>query len=165
MPCGLRRNGHAPSCPWAAETRAKRQTMTAISARSRRPDQGGCVDAAQELVGFLGGDQRRLAAIDDALGPANGGGVNGTSWPVTSQSNRLRIAACQIGNRLSEQPRTGFGTRPPARIGFRQSLGGTVFEPVEGKSARHNRWITWHFRSYQHNIWMTTNAPRRPNET
>jgi hypothetical protein len=54
----------------AAETRAKRQTMTAISARSRRPDQGGCVDAAQELVGFLGGDHRRLAAIHHSSGRA-----------------------------------------------------------------------------------------------
>ena len=48
----------------------------------------------QELAGLFGGQHRGLAAFDDVLGAAHGwAGLVATTWPVTSQSNSMRMAA------------------------------------------------------------------------
>jgi hypothetical protein len=53
-----------------------------------------CRDAVDEPAPFVGIEHRRLAGFHDVLWAADRGGrVHRPRWPVTSQSNRKRMAA------------------------------------------------------------------------
>ena len=48
----------------------------------------------EELAGFLGGEHGRLAAATTCLGPRTAcAGLWAMTWPVTSQSKSIRMAA------------------------------------------------------------------------
>ena len=69
--------------------------MSPISARSRRPACVDDVDAVEQRARFGGIEHRRLPGRHDVAGARapSAAGLTGTTWPVTSQSNRWRIAA------------------------------------------------------------------------
>src|SRR5271169_4506882 len=68
--------------------------MSAINARSRRP---ACVDTSMLSISARASAGSRTGVCPDVTtcrGPrTDPAGLTGTTWPVTSQSNRWRIAA------------------------------------------------------------------------
>ena len=68
---------------------------------------------ASKLPGFLGRQHRRLALLDDVLGAADRrAGFKGMTWPMTSQSKSIRMAA-----RCCLTVGAGFGLRELLDVG------------------------------------------------
>src|SRR6202011_2017575 len=80
--------------PSAPPMRAKAKTMSPINARSRSP---ACVEVSMLSSSARASDGSSTGVCPDVTtcrGPrTDAAGVTGTTWPVTSQSKRWRIAA------------------------------------------------------------------------
>ena len=81
-------------------------------------------------------EHRRLAGLDDVLGPATAAaGFIGSTWPVTSQSNSMRTAAsCCFTPALHASPAV-LSPRPPRRTAGCRERRAAIFAPGEKPAA------------------------------